>query len=155
MFFYMVSITKGNLFVVSGPSGAGKSTICAEVVKRLDNVHLSVSATTRQKGKGEADGENYFFISKEQFEEMIRNDEFLEHAEVFGNHYGTPWPPIEKSLKKGESIILEIDVQGGMSVKKVYDEVVLIFILPSRPKEIKKDLPAEPEARITKPKKEE
>ena len=136
----MVEITKGNLFVVSGPSGVGKSTICAEVIKRMDNVHLSVSATTRPIGKGEVDGQNYFYLSQEQFKGMIRNNEFLEYAEVFGNFYGTPWQPVKESIDRGESIILEIDVQGGMSVKKVYDEVVLIFVVAPTTEDVKQRL---------------
>ena len=136
----MVEITKGNLFVVSGPSGVGKSTICNEVVKRMDNVHLSVSATTRTKGNGEIDGVNYFYLSHEEFENKIKNEELLEYAEVFGNYYGTPAVPVMKSIDEGKSIILEIDVQGGMQVKQAYDDVVLIFVLASRPSEIQKRL---------------
>lgn len=106
----------------------------------MENVHLSVSATTRKIGKGEVDGENYIFLTEEQFKDMIRKDQFLEYAEVFGNLYGTPWAPVKESIKRGESIILEIDVQGGMSVKKVYEPVVLIFIMAPKPEDVKERL---------------
>lgn len=136
----MVEITKGNLFVVSGPSGAGKSTICKEIVKRMDSVHLSVSATTRPQGNGEIDGVNYFFLNRDEFKDKIKNNELLEYAEVFDNYYGTPTAPVMKSIDEGKSIILEIDVQGGMQVKQAYDDVVLIFILTSKPSDTQKRL---------------
>lgn len=122
---------KGKLVIISGPSGVGKSTICKRVVETLD-AHLSVSATTRPPGPGETDGVNYTFLTREQFEERIRNDEFLEYARVFGNYYGTPRPPVEKALNEGRVVILEIDVQGALQVKKQKPKAVMIFILPPR-----------------------
>ena len=121
---------KGKLVVVSGPSGVGKSTICAELVKRIEDASLSVSATTRPKGLGEVDEKNYIFLTEEQFREKVRKEEFLEHAEVFGNHYGTLWAPIKEKLDTGKTVVLEIDVQGGLLVKRVYEDALMIFILP-------------------------
>lgn len=120
---------KGKLFVVSGPSGVGKSTICKEVVARTD-ARLAVSATTRQKSELEVDGKDYHFISRQEFENRINNDEFLEWAEVFGNYYGTPVSEAQDVIENGGKMILEIDVQGGLKVKNQYPDTVMIFILP-------------------------
>lgn len=127
---------KGKVVIVSGPSGVGKTTICREVVKRLKNVHLSVSFTTRTKSEAEIDGKDYRFISKEEFEQLIYKGLLLEHAEVFGNCYGTPKDKVEEALNNGETIILEIDVQGARQAKKVYKDAVMIFILPPSQKEL-------------------
>ena len=121
--------TKGRLIVISGPSGVGKSTICAEVIKRTGAV-LSVSVTTRKQSASEVDGEHYWFIAEDEFRERISDDEFLEYAEVFGNFYGTPRDKIEELIRTGKSVILEIDVQGALQVRKRHPEVVLVFILP-------------------------
>lgn len=121
---------KGWIVIISGPSGVGKSTICREVVERMKNVHLSVSLTTRPPSKGEVDGKDYRFVSRDKFEELVRRDEILEHAEVFGNLYGTPRDRVEEVLQAGETIILEIDVQGARQAKSEYPEAVMIFILP-------------------------
>ena len=115
---------------MSGPSGVGKSTICREVVKRLDNVCLSVSVTTRPKSEGEVDGEDYWFISESEFRERIDNDLLLEYAEVFGNLYGTPRKTVDEVLRAGKTVILEIDVQGAKQVKANFPDAVMIFILP-------------------------
>ncbi len=125
----MLPINNGKLVVVSGPSGVGKSTICNEVVKRTDAV-LSVSMTTRTKSAKEQDGRDYYFVSEEEFRDRIKNSSLLEYAEVFGNYYGTPADKVEESLEKGKTVILEIDVQGGLQVKKIFEKVVMIFILP-------------------------
>lgn len=122
--------TKGKVVIISGPSGVGKSTICKELVERLDNVHLSVSATTREKGLGEVDGREYWFISPEEFQERIAKDLLLEHAEVFGNSYGTPKDKVEEALKAGKTVILEIDVQGAKQVKSRINDAVMIFVVP-------------------------
>lgn len=121
----------GKLVIISGPSGVGKSTICGRVVERLDAV-LSVSATTRPKAAGETEGVNYIFLSKDEFEDRIRRDDFLEYAEVFGYYYGTPRQPVEAALNEGRAVILEIDVQGALQVKKQRPDVLMIFILPPR-----------------------
>ena len=122
-------IKRGKLVVVSGPSGVGKSTICAEVIRRT-GAFLSVSVTTRAKADKEVDGREYHFISKAEFEKKIAGNEFLEYAEVFGNQYGTPKEPVEKALKNGKTVILEIDVQGARTVKKILPEAIMVFILP-------------------------
>jgi len=116
--------------IVSGPSGVGKSTICKAVVKQLENVHLSISATTRPKSANEIDGRDYWFLSEQDFKEQLERDGFLEHAEVFGHCYGTPKPKVEEALEAGQTVILEIDVQGAMQAKTFYPDAVMIFILP-------------------------
>ncbi|CAH2212829.1 guanylate kinase [Tepidibacter aestuarii] len=128
---------EGLLIVVSGPSGAGKGTICKELLSRNKDIHLSVSATTRQPRKGEVDGINYHFISKEKFENMIENDEFLEYAKVYDNFYGTPKQTVLDTLNKGQNVLLEIDIQGAMSVKDRYPNGVFVFILPPSLDELK------------------
>ena len=120
---------KGRLVIVSGPSGVGKSTICKEVVKRLDNVCMSVSLTTRPKSEEEIDGKDYRFVSKEQFSEQIKQGNLLEYAEVFGNLYGTPKDKVEQCLQSGKTVILEIDVQGARQAKHFYPDAEMIFIL--------------------------
>ncbi len=120
---------KGKLVVISGPSGVGKSTICRHVVKWL-GAHLSVSATTRPKSETETDGKDYFFLSPQEFKRRLAADAFLEHAEVFGNEYGTPREPVEQAVAAGQTVILEIDVQGGLQVKAKMPQAMMIFILP-------------------------
>jgi guanylate kinase len=127
---------KGNVVVVSGPSGVGKSTICREVVRRLDNVYLSISVTTRPKAETEVDGKDYWFISKEQFQQRISNGSLLEYAEVFGNLYGTPKDKVDEALQAGRSVILEIDTQGARQAKEIYPDAEMIFILPPAKKEL-------------------
>lgn len=130
-------MNKGLLLVVSGPSGAGKGTICKELLKENSNINLSISATTREPRVGEEHGVNYFFSNKEEFEMMIKNDEFLEHASVYGNYYGTPKKYVLDKLDEGKDILLEIDIQGALNVKKIYPEGVFIFILPPSMEELK------------------
>lgn len=119
-------IVKGRLFVVSGPSGSGKSTITKKVRDML-NIPLSISATSRKPRLGEVDGRDYYFLTKEEFEEKIKNNEFFEYALVHGNYYGTLEKVVEDNLNKGHNIILEIDVQGGIQAKKRKQDAVLIF----------------------------
>lgn len=129
---------EGLLLVVSGPAGTGKGTLDAALLSRHHDMKLSVSATTRQPRNGEIDGVHYFFITEDRFKEMIDNDEFLEYMHVFGmNYYGTPRKFVEEQLRRGIDIILEIDVQGAMKVKKAYPEAVLIFIAPPSMSELK------------------
>lgn len=120
---------KGKLVIISGPSGVGKSTICAEVVKRTGAV-LSLSVTTRPRAESEVDGKDYRFINKEEFDKLIKQDAFLEYAEVFGNFYGTQRSVVEESLVAGKVVILEIDVQGALKVRNSYPDVEMIFLLP-------------------------
>ena len=117
---------KGKLVIVSGPSGSGKSTVTKIVKDRL-GIPLSISATTRKPRNGEVDGKDYFFLTKDEFEEKIRKDEFYEYANVHGNYYGTLKEVVESSLSKGENVILEIDVQGALIVKSKRKDAVLVF----------------------------
>lgn len=128
---------EGLLIVVSGPSGCGKGTICNELLKRNNNVNISISATTRKPRVGEIDGQSYFFVSEEKFKEMIENNEFIEYAHVHSNFYGTPKKFVLDKLGKGEDVLLEIDVQGALQIKKIYPKGVYIFILPPSMDELK------------------
>lgn len=127
---------KGNLVIISGPSGVGKSTICGKVIEKLDNIHLSVSTTTRPKADTEVDGIDYYFVTEEQFQQKIKENAFLEYAEVFGNLYGTLKENVDNAIERGEDIILEIDVQGATQVKETRPDAVMIFILPPTPKHL-------------------
>ncbi len=124
-----MSDKKGMLIVVSAPSGCGKGTILAEILKD-NNYYYSVSATTRSAREGEQDGVNYFFLSKEEFEEKIQNGDMLEWARYCDNYYGTMRSQVYKMLDEGKDVILEIEVQGAMNIRKSCPEAVLIFILP-------------------------
>lgn len=117
---------KGKLVVVSGPSGSGKSTVTKLVKDRL-NIPLSISATTRKPRNGEIDGKDYYFLTKEEFQKKIKNDEFYEFANVHGNYYGTLKKTVEENLEKGLNVILEIDVQGALIVKEKKKDAVLVF----------------------------
>lgn len=131
---------KGKLLVISGLSAAGKGTIAKELVKRFDNYVLSISATTREKRRNEQDGVDYFYVSKDKFNEMIENGELLEYAQYVNNFYGTPKKYVEEMLEKGKNVILEIEMQGALKVKEVYDEAVLVFFLPKDAKTQRKRL---------------
>lgn len=126
----------GKVVIVSGPSGVGKSTICKEVAKQLNSVYLSVSVTTRPKSQAEVDGQDYRFISENEFQRRIEKGLLLEHAEVFGHLYGTPKDKVEEALRNGNSVILEIDVQGAKQVKRIYKDAVMIFIFPPSQREL-------------------
>jgi len=128
---------RGLLIVISGPSGAGKGTICKSFLERNREVSLSVSATTRDPRKGEVEGVNYYFISKDDFKEKINSNDFLEYAEVYDNYYGTPKSNVEEMLESGRDVILEIDIQGALKVKENTEEGVFIFILPPSMQELK------------------
>lgn len=120
---------KGKLFVLSGPSGVGKGTICKKLLENID-LEISVSATTRKPREGEIEGVSYFFVNHDRFEDMIQKGEFLEHAEIFGNYYGTPKQKVLDKLTWGKDVLLEIDVQGAMQVKGNYPESITIFVCP-------------------------
>lgn len=121
---------KKKLFVISGSSGVGKGTVLKSFLNKNPNFMLSISCTTRAPRKGEVDGVNYFFLSKDEFQNCIDNDKFLEWAEFAGNRYGTKKKYIKQCLEEGKDIILEIDTQGALQVKKQMPEAVLIFICP-------------------------
>lgn len=128
---------KGLLIIVSGPSGAGKGTICKELLQRDPSIIVSVSATTRQPRNGEQDGISYHFLTRDRFENMIQNNGFLEHACVYNNYYGTPKDFVVEQISGGKNVLLEIDIQGALQVKKKYPEGVFVFILPPSMKTLK------------------
>lgn len=130
---------RGILTVVSGFSGAGKGTVMKELVKKPD-YKLSISATTRLPREGEADGREYFFLTREKFESMIETGQFIEHAEYVGNYYGTPKKYVEEQLEAGYNVILEIEIQGALHVKEVFPDALLLFIVPPSAKILKERL---------------
>jgi guanylate kinase len=121
---------KGLLIVLSGPAGVGKGAVCTALRHENTSVQYSVSATTRSPREGEQDGVNYFFKTREQFEEMIKNDQLLEWAEYVGNYYGTPIEYVRETIESGQDIILEIEVQGALKVRERFPEGVFIFLMP-------------------------
>lgn len=122
---------RGLMLVMSSPSGAGKTTISRELLAREPELTMSVSATTRPPRPGEVDGQDYFFITKEKFHQMVENDEFLEHATVFENSYGTPRAPVEAALRAGKDVLFDVDWQGTQQLAgKARSDLVTIFILP-------------------------
>ena len=131
---------KGILFVLSGPSGTGKGTVCKAVLEREDDLTLSVSATTRERRIGEIDGETYHYVTKDAFEAMIDKGEMLEYAQYNGNYYGTPKASIEELLNNGRDVLLEIEPQGALQVKKLFPEAVLVFLVPPSMAELKNRL---------------
>ena len=134
-----MSHKRGRLYVISGPSGTGKGSICRELLKDEMN-EFSVSMTTRAPREGEVDGREYYFVSKEEFLENVDRGNFLEHATVFDNYYGTPKDMVMKRLERGRNVILDIDVQGGLHVREAMPEAVLIFILPPSLAELRQRL---------------
>jgi guanylate kinase len=134
-------MTGGVLYVVSGPSGAGKSTVIKKALDKVEGFAFSVSYTTREKRPDEIEGEDYFFVSEEKFHDLKEQGEFLEYAEVHGYYYGTSKSFIKEKLDKGFNIVLDVDVQGSLNVKKEmpYDSV-LIFVVPPSYKELQKRL---------------
>lgn len=133
-------MSKGTLYVLSAPSGCGKGTVLAEVFKEMPNLSYSVSATTRDPRTGEVDGVNYYFVSKDEFNELIKNDGMLEYATFVDNYYGTPKAQIMEKLDSGEDVVLEIETAGAMMVKAVYPDAVLIFMLPPSIGELRRRL---------------
>lgn len=131
---------RGELIVLSGPSGVGKSTVISELLSSRRDIHFSVSFTTRQPRVGEENGVNYNFVSREEFERMIRDGELLEYAEYVGNYYGTSLKIIEDYLKQGIDVLLDIEVQGAAKVREKCPEAVLIFIIPPSLEELSRRL---------------
>ena len=127
---------KGILIILSGPSGAGKGTVCKELIRK-NNYWLSVSATSRNIRVGEEEGISYYFLSKDEFQQKIEQEDFLEYAENYGNLYGTPKSKVTEKLEQGEVVILEIDIQGALKVKETFPEGIFIFLLPPSMEELK------------------
>jgi guanylate kinase len=121
---------QGILIVLSGPSGTGKGTICKELLQNYSDLHYSISATTRSPRTGEVNGVNYWFTEKADFQCMVKNDELLEWAEVYGNYYGTPRRYVDAMLHSGKDVVLEIDTQGAMQIKAKFPQGVFIYIVP-------------------------
>lgn len=152
---------RGKLIVMSGPSGAGKSTVAFKAMETRKDMCFSVSATTRDPRPGELDGREYFFVTREKFELMIENDEFLEHAEYVSNCYGTPRAYVEKKLSEGMNVLLDIEVQGALQVHEKMPEAVMIFFVPPSLEELEKrlknrrtDTPEKIEARLKRAREE-
>lgn len=124
----------GKLIIISGFSGAGKGTIVREILKKSNDINLSISATTRNIRENEVEGVNYFFVDHDKFEEMIKNDELLEYAKYVNNYYGTPKKYVLDKLNEGKNVLLEIEMQGALMVKDKYKDAVLIFVIPPNAK---------------------
>ena len=131
---------KGELIVLSGPSGVGKSTVIAELLSNRRDIYFSVSFTTRAPRTGEADGVNYNFVTRDEFQRMIREDELLEYAEYVGNYYGTSLKVIQDKLESGIDVLLDIEVQGAAKVRRKCPDAVLIFIIPPSLEELSRRL---------------
>ena len=132
---------RGLLLILSSPSGAGKSTLARRLMGWDATLRFSVSATTRSPRPGEEDGREYYFKSREAFEEMVKTGQMLEHAEVFGNYYGSPRGPVEAAMKAGRDTLFDIDWQGGQQIKQhMRDDVVSVFVLPPSIAELERRL---------------
>ncbi len=152
---------RGILFIISAPSGTGKTTLCKQLTANLSDLWHSVSYTTRKPRPGEEHGREYYFIDEQPFQEMVERNEFVEWARVYGNLYGTPWKSLTEKIDQGIDVLLEIDVQGAMQVKKRFEDSVSIFILPpsiavlrSRLQTRASDSPEEIQRRLQKVKEE-
>jgi len=131
---------KGILIVVSGFSGAGKGTLMKKLMEEYDNYALSISMTTRNPRPGEEDGREYFFVTKEQFEEKIGQDGLVEYASYCDNYYGTPRVYVEQQLEAGKDVILEIEIQGALKIKEKFPTALLLFVMPPSAKELRRRL---------------
>lgn len=131
---------QGILAVVSGFSGAGKGTIMKALLEKYDNYALSISATTRKPREGEVHGREYFFLSVDEFEKMIADDQFIEHARYVSNYYGTPRSYVEEKMAEGKDVILEIEIQGALKVKEKFPETLLVFVVPPSAEALKNRL---------------
>ena len=136
------NINNNKIIIISSPSGAGKTTICKYLLKKIDNVKLSISYTTRPKRKNEKNEKDYFFVNREKFNELAKKNYFVETAKVFDYYYGTPLENINKSFKKNNHILFDIDWQGAKKIRKRYDksQIIDFFILPPNKKELKNRL---------------
>ena len=131
---------KGILIVVSGFSGAGKGTLMKKLMEEYDNYALSISMTTRNPRSGEEDGREYFFVTKEQFEEKIGQEGLIEYANYCGNYYGTPRAYVEQQLEAGKDVILEIEIQGALKIREKFPTALLLFVMPPSAKELRRRL---------------
>ena len=131
---------RGQLYVVSGPSGCSKDTIVQKLLKKRKDIWLSISCTSRSPRPNEKNGKDYFFLTNEEFEKGISNDEFLEYAKFADNYYGTPRKSIEQHLQNGEDVILVIEIMGALQIKELLPDTLFIFILPPSMKELKRRL---------------
>lgn len=134
------TLKRGNLIVISGPSGAGKGTVISKLLENYDDAWLSISMTSRDIRSNDIPNETYYFVSKEEFEERINNNVFLEYAMYNGNYYGTPRDKINEKLNEGMDVILEIEIQGALKVKELVPDAIFIFIMPPSMKELRKRL---------------
>ena len=126
------------LIILTGPSGVGKGTIVKEILGKEKNIWLSISATTRKPREGEKDGENYYFLNQENFKDMIEQDLFLEWAKFAGNYYGTPLSSVNEKIKKGFTVLLEIEVEGAKQIKEKFPNSLSIFLLPPSKAELER-----------------
>lgn len=123
-------MAKGQLIVLTGPSGVGKGTLLRSLLRRHPDLYLSTSMTTRSPRPGEVNGEDYYFVSRTEFERNVANGELLEWAEFAGNYYGTPRTPVAEQIRRGRWVILEIELQGARQIRQTFPEALRIFILP-------------------------
>ena len=133
-------MNKGGVFISSGPTGSGKDTVMTELFKKMPELLFSISSITRAMRVGEREGEKYNFITRERFEDMLKNDRLLEHNEFVGNYYGTPREPVERAVANGQDMVIEVDVNGAAQIREKMPEAVSIFIMPPSFAELKRRL---------------
>lgn len=133
-------MNKGRVFIISGPSGSGKDTVLKKVFEKCPQIAFSISSITRPMREGEVEGEKYNFVTRERFEEMIKNDQLLEHNEFVGNYYGTPKAPVIECIESGTNMIIEVDVNGAAQIRAKMPDAVSVFIMPPSLEELKRRL---------------